>query len=165
MPKPRAFCYLLMNCRVVLQLSMQKIRSSKTRLLSEQKIHLRAEVQRLEGSLSAARLALSEVEIAERVLASLESWAMPTELAQAIAPALHNEPRKLPKKQTTRAFICSVMPIGKAMAKQSILDAVARLADLNQATVGVELSRMVKADLLVSNKRGTYTRKDNGLVM
>jgi hypothetical protein len=99
------------------------------------------------------------------VLASLEDWSTP-KVADAHASArVLVVAAGLPKQQkkvTTRGAILSVMPVGVEMAKQAILDALKLVANLNENTVGVELSRMVSADLLDSNKRGVYTRKDKG---
>jgi hypothetical protein len=145
-----------------------KIRQSKTRLLTERKLSLRAEVQSLENKLAAARQALSDAEIAERVLASLEGWSLPKDTAErtpaqgridAVVPPIR------PRKGTTREMILSAMPVGREMSKQAILDALKLVADLNESSVGVELSRMVNAGLLSSNKRGVYARKDKGLAM
>jgi hypothetical protein len=168
----KKFARRVMNCYTR---SMATSKTSKSRLLAERKIKVSLERDALAAQLAviAKQLAsldnqLSELGIAERVLASLggddeesnPSYGFDERLAAVLIEEMAKPPG--PSKLRVKDAIRQVMPASEEMVKKgSIIDAVQNLNPrFNATTIGVELSRMSKDGELFSDGKGSYRRKN-----
>jgi hypothetical protein len=151
---------------------MATLRTSKTRLLAERKSKAIEEVQSLTEKLKIAMSVLTDLETAERVLASLgestdddSSQETPKTLLQnikGVEATAANPPQNIGSVIRVKEAIRRVLPYGAQVKKSEIVEAVISLnGRLNPMTVGVELSRMSrKHGELISHGKGIYSRKN-----
>jgi hypothetical protein len=147
-------------------------KTSKTRLLAERKIKAIADVKALSDQLANAQAILTDLEIAERVLASLggpdeddlfqdsrqEKGPLIQRIKSIEATAVE-APIATYAVIRTKEAIRQVMPYGEQLRKSEIIDAVQHLNPrVNATTVGVELSRMSKEGELHSLGKGVYLK-------